>query len=195
MKYLLTYCPRCRARFYVDEDEKEEGKIKAHCPYCNLRYKDIWDQSRVTDAKYKWELYRGLYERVKFSRKRGLHLKSGGLLLFSIFLLFTLSMFSVFFIDSFSTIYQGVGLGAFIFSLFVVLGAFNAYKRNSFVISLAGSIFAILGSIIWGSLSFVDDHIFFNDLFSLLYLLVCLILSFTALILIVKDREGFDFGY
>ncbi len=195
MRYLLTHCPRCRAQFYVTEDKKVSEKVEATCPHCNLHYKDIWDPYRIKEAKYQWELYSGLYFPVKFSKGNELHLKIGGLLLFSTLFLFTIGILSVFFTESFSAPSQGVGLGGMIFSLFVVIGAVNAYKRKSFVISLVGSIFAILSSVLWGGLNISNDFIFFRNSLSLLYLFLCLALSFLALMLIVRNREKFDFGY
>ncbi len=195
MRYLLTHCPHCRTGFYVGEEESGEEKVKVVCPYCNLRYKDIWDVSRVKDVKYQWELYNGIYFPVKFSKGNELHLKVGSILLFSALSFFMIGMLSVFFTDRFSVVYQGIGLGGVIFSVFVVLGAINAYHGRSFVISLTGSIFAILNSVLWGGLNFVDDFILLKSSFFFLYLSLSLVLSSLALMFIIKNRKKFDYGY
>jgi len=195
MKKLLTHCPRCRAGFYVDAETERGEKLDVSCPYCNYHYGDIVDPTRIRDIKYNWELYDNIHIGLISNDGDPIQLKVAGISLLSAIILFSISMISLIILDSFTLFYQSLSLAGGIFAIFVILGVLNSYKRRSFVLSFTGSIFSIFSSIIWSYLiSQANLRILGLDV-TIPYTLLVLFFSFFALILIVKNRVIFDFGY
>ncbi|MBS3780976.1 MAG: hypothetical protein KGY66_00015 [Candidatus Thermoplasmatota archaeon] len=195
MRKLWTHCPRCRRGFYVDAEEEGAEKVDVICPYCNFRYTDRVDDFRIKEMKYNWETYNRIHIGLISSEGDPLQLKIAGLSLLSAVILFSIGVLSLLILDSFTLAHKSIGLAGSIFCLFVGLGIFNSYKRRSFVMSFTGSIFAIFSSLIWGYLNAQSDFLIFSQRLSLPYTFIGLFLSFLALILIVKNRFIFDFGY
>ncbi len=195
MRKLLTHCPRCRAGFYVDAEKERGEKLEVSCPYCKFRYRDLEDPTRTKEIKYNWELYDSIHIGLISNDGYPLQLKIAGISLLIAVVLFSISMISLFLFDSFTLFHLSLVLAGGIFSLFVILGIFNSYKNRSFVLSFTGSIFAIFSSFIWGYLISQTDFLIFGLDVSVPYTLLVLFFSFLALILIVKNRFIFDFGY
>ncbi len=195
MKKLLTHCPRCRAGFYVEAGKERGEKLEIDCPYCNYHYGDIVDPTRTRKIKYNWELYDSIHIGLISNDGDPLQLKIAGLSLLSAVIIFSISMISLFILDSFNLIHKSLGLAGGIFALFVILGIFNSYKRRSFILSFTGSIFAIFSSFIWSYLISQTDFLIFGIDVTVSYTLLALFFPFLALILIVKNRFIFDFGY
>ncbi|MEF8832350.1 MAG: MJ0042-type zinc finger domain-containing protein [Candidatus Thermoplasmatota archaeon] len=195
MRKLFTHCPRCRAGFYIDAENSKGEKVDVTCPYCNYRYGDIIEQTRVRKIKYNWELYDSLNINLISNDGDPFQLKVAGIALLSATILFSIGIISLLIFDSFTLVHKSLGLSGSIFTLFVVLGIFNSYKNRSFVLSFTGSIFAILGSFIFGLLNSMEDFLVFGQEFSPFYTIIGLFLSVFALILIIRNRLIFDFGY
>lgn len=195
MKNLFTHCPQCRGQFYASEEKREGDKVSATCPYCGWNYKDVWDEQRVKETRYYWELYSGLYPYAAAEKKGGSHLKIGSVFLSMTLVLFAAGFVSVFLLEDFAVIRGGVGLAGTMFIFIQVLGTFNAYKARSFVVALTGAIFAVLNSMLWSVLNFDKTFLVIGVLPSSLYLFFGLIFSLTALVLIVKNRKKFRYGY
>ncbi len=195
MRKLFTHCPRCRNGFYVETEKKEGEKIKIRCPYCNFHYGDTIDNTRIREIKYNWELYENIHIGLLSNEGDPFQLKIAGFLLLSAVILFFLGIVSLLIYDSFNLVHQSLGLAGSIFVIFVILATFNSYMKRSFVLSFTGSIFAIFSSFIWGYLNSQGDFLIFDQSLSLLYTLLVLFNSVLALILIVKNRLIFDFGY
>ncbi len=195
MEKLYTHCPRCSSGFYVDVEKEEGKKLEVRCPYCNYRYKDIVDYNNIKEIKYNWELYDNIHIGLLSNDGGPFQLKIAGISLLSAVILFSFGMISLLVFDSFDLVHKSIGLAGSVFAFFVVLGLFNSFKNRSFVLSFTGSIFAILGSFIWGYLNSQVDFLLFSQQFSVFYTFLGLFLSFLALFLIVKNRFTFDFGY
>jgi len=195
MRKLFTHCPRCRSGFYVDAEQERKEKLDVSCPYCNYRYRDLLDDTRIREIKYNWELYDSIHIGLISNESGPLQLKIAWISLLSTVVLFSIGIISLLILDSFTLVHKSMGLAGTIFSFFVVIGTFNSYKKRSFVLGFVGSIFAIFSSFIWGYLNSQADFLIFGQHLSLLYTFLGLFLSFLALILIVKNRFMFDFGY
>jgi len=195
MRKLYSYCPRCRSGFYVDAEKERGEKVKVNCPYCHFHYLDIVDDTRVREIKYNWELYNNIHIGMISNDEGPFQLKIAGFLLLSAIVLFSIGIISLLVLDSFSIFNQSLGLAGSIFAIFVALGIFNSYKKKSFVLAFTGSIFAIFNSFIWGYLNSQGDFLIFKQYLSIPYTILGLFLSFLALIIIVKNRSIFDFGY
>ncbi len=194
MKYLLTICPRCRARFYVKVSS--EPTLSVTCPYCRMYYHDRTDLGNIKEADYAWELYRGLYPRPDNDLGDRKMLKiCGGLLLASIpFFLIPLLYISLVAGNAageYSSTIIGVAFAGFIYLAIILAGAFSSINTYSFAVSLTGSIFAVLNSFLVALLMTyraVTDEYCFAMLFPLL-------LAFIAMSMILKNKKGFSTGY
>ncbi|MFW5945686.1 MAG: MJ0042-type zinc finger domain-containing protein [Candidatus Natronoplasma sp.] len=195
MKKLFTYCPNCRAGFYVETKKREGEKVEVNCPRCQFRYGDTVDTARTKEIKYNWELYESINIGLISNEGNPLHLKIAGISLFSTLVLFSIGIVSLLILDSFTLVHKSLGLSGSIFAIFVILGIINSYKKRSFVLAFTGSLFAIFSSFIWGYLNSQGDFLIFSQHVSLPYTVLGLFLSFLALILIIKNRLIFDLGY
>ncbi len=196
MEKLLTYCPRCRSKFYSDVDEKDEdGYIQIVCPHCNFEYGDRYDKKRVKEMKYNWELYDNIKLRLEKSESTNIHLNYAGFSFIFILGLFAIGVFSLVHYTSFTVLHKSIWMAGLIFSFFVVLGTYNSLKRRSFILSFTGGIFAILGIFVWSFLLSEVRFLLNQNIFSFFYTLLGLFLSVFSLILILKNRTDFDYGY
>lgn len=202
MKSLFTRCPYYGAHFYKNLQEGENATdIDIVCPYCNYRYVDSLEESRVKKHDYYWEIYSGLYPTIIIGNDKKSRLKVAGILLFFTIPFFVYGFLQIFIPNSLSNLTgaelnttYGVWLAGIIFLLFVVAGTISAIKRYSFVISLSGIIFAILSSVLWFYMyQYLDIDILGN--LSQLIILIPQILSIISLALIIKNRESFKLGY
>lgn len=192
MKYLLTRCPRCRAAFYVEVGEGQS--VDVTCPYCRYQYGDTVRERYVKEGDYYWELYKGLYPHPKGDLGNRKFLKISGLLLLFTVPFFLFPMIYVFDITSLSNTLGGIGLASLIFLTFVIAGGLSSLKSYSFAISLTGSIFAILDSLLLGVVSsspFIENTL--NDV--CMIFIVPLLISFIVLLLTIKNKRGFKRGY
>ncbi|MFW6048250.1 MAG: MJ0042-type zinc finger domain-containing protein, partial [Candidatus Natronoplasma sp.] len=161
MKKLFTYCPNCRAGFYVETKKREGEKVEVNCPRCQFRYGDTVDTARTKEIKYNWELYESINIGLISNEGNPLHLKIAGISLFSTLVLFSIGIVSLLILDSFTLVHKSLGLSGSIFAIFVILGIINSYKKRSFVLAFTGSLFAIFSSFIWGYLNSQGDFLIF----------------------------------
>ncbi len=195
MKKLWTLCPYCRSQFYVDVKPERQEKVHVQCPYCNYQYGDTVRENRIVEVKYNWELYDRIYSEYLSRKDKSKHLMVAGILLGSALALFSLGIVSMFFVDAFSLPEKGIGLAGSVFSVFVFLGVLNSLRRNSFVLSFTGTIFALLNSAVWGYLNSSGGFMIFKENLSILYTFLVLALSLSSLVIIVANKSHFSSGY
>ncbi|GEM_PF-2041349 len=195
MKNLLTHCPRCRAQFYADGKNRFNDKIQVYCPYCGLSYRDRWDEPRVKETKYYWELFKGVYPFTAANGDKKFHLKIGAVFLLLTVVLFSVGLVSLFLFEGLSAERGGFGIAGAIFIVMTLMGVFNAFGARSFVVSMTGAIFAVLNSIVWSVLNSDRGFILLGGIPPSLYLLSSLFLSLVGLILFIKNRKVFRYGY
>ncbi len=194
MKKFWTYCPRCRSGFYTDFDI-EKKKVDVKCPNCDLLYRDILKESQIRDVKYNWELNEKIDPGMISEEETTNHLDFASFSLIAALTLFAIGGLSLLVSDTFTAIHGSIGLAGGIFSIFVMLGTINAYKKRSFAVAFSGAFFSVLSSFIWGFLNFQGRFLLFGRGLSSLYLVLTLFLSLQSLILIVKNRSVFDIGH
>ncbi|MEF8873132.1 MAG: hypothetical protein V5A88_00505 [Candidatus Thermoplasmatota archaeon] len=195
MKNLLTHCPRCRAHFHVNEENRVAEKVQVTCPYCGFNYRDLWEKRRVKETKYYWELNRGLNPYPGPGGGKESRLKIGGGFLLLAVAFFTLGSVSLFLFEDLSVFRGGVGIAGSFFLVLTIIGALNTFRARSFAVSLSGGIFAVLGSVLWGGLNSDSSFFLLGDTPPALYLFSSLFLSLSGLILIIKNRKMFHYGY
>lgn len=197
MKYLLTSCPRCRNRFYIEIGKVTEYDIV--CPYCKFRFRDQFDPKRTKEVDYHWELYEGLYSPLKKGFGKDYLLKiSGGLmfLMVGIFLFVIFQLRDVLFIipaNMEQSTEVGLGLAGMIFIIFIIVGAWSCLKKYSFTLSSVGAFFGALSAIFWLALKQLTASNFATT--GCFLLLTPFILSLITLYLIIKNKRSFSIGY
>ncbi len=198
MKYLSTWCPRCRNKFYVKADEKKRYDVV--CPYCKYRYDEEAHPSRVKEVDYYWELYDGLYSPLRRGFGKDYLLKISGALMFVIVGLFFIELYALrttmFIIPSTmeEATMMGLGLAGVVFMIFLIVGAWSCIKKHSFALSSVGAFFGALNSIFWLALRQMGPKSGYG--FQGCFLsMIAFTLSLISLYLIIKNKKMFSIGY
>jgi len=198
MKYHLTWCPRCRNRFYVEADEKKRYDIV--CPYCKYRYEEEAHPSRIKEVDYYWELYDGLYSSLRKGFGKDYLLNICGTLMFVIMGLFFIELYALrtnlFIIPKTmeEATMMGLGLAGMIFIIFLIVGAWSCLKKYSFALSSVGAFFGALNSIFWFVLRQMGPN-YGDGTGACLLTTMTFILSLISLYLIIKNKKMFSIGY
>lgn len=196
MKYLLTWCPRCRNRFYVEAGGKKRYDIV--CPYCKYRYEEEAHPSRIKEVDYYWQLYDGLYTPLKKGFGKDYLLNLSGILMFVITGLFFIELYALrntlFMIPSTmeEATMMGLGLAGMVFMIFLIVGAWSCIKKYSFALSSAGAFFGALNSIFWLLLRQMGPTYSSGGC---LLTTITFSLSLVSLYLIIKNKKMFAIGY
>lgn len=177
----------------LEDSDREDKDVQ--CPYCNFQYHDKVEETRIRQVKYNWELYDRIYSQFTSSKDRSTHLKVAGVSLLVTLALFSLGMISMFVVDSFTLQHKGVALAGGLFSIFVFLGVINSFKKESFVLSLTGTMFSTLNAGVWGYLNSVGGFLLISKEFSIPYTFIVLVFSLLAMVLIVRNKRLFKSGY
>ncbi len=194
MKYLLTICPHCRARFYVEVSS--EPTLSVTCPYCRAYYHDRTDLGNIKEADYSWELYRDIYPKPDRRLGDKKLLKASGVVILGAiaFLLIPLLYLLIdieYFSGSDASFTSGMAFASLIFLAIMFAGALSSLNSYSFAISLTGAIFAIINSVLVGLLmSFRTDMN--GYCFSMF---VPMFVALIAIFIILKNKKAFSMGY